>query len=412
MGKKQALKNKPTDSVSHTDEIPSIPLVQRKPLFFNTLMRSFLVGIGMLIIIIFLAALTVSFAYVSKVSSASGLRTSQILSLAYSGLTHPVTLSNGRINILVLGLDEDNLRDNSVNNTDTIMVISINVKNGNIITFSFPRDLYIPEFKSKINGLYDIQSKKDPTHASALIKSQVEKLSGISIQHVLLIPVSELKQLIDAVGGIDVSVQRAFTDYLYPIEGRERMDCTTQAATSSNEPLALSSLLVSGKIKRSDLFGLAAQYPCRYQYVHFDVGTIHLNGEQALTYVRSRHSLDPIEGTDDARVRRQQQVISILIKKMENPALIKQPQYIGKLLGLYIQDFNRYVSLSDVIAIGKQFLVHHLTPEFVSHQFTIQQDGQKGILYHPSDALYGTWVYLPVDPTWNQLTTTVQSWLK
>src|SRR5258708_38682320 len=48
-------------------------------------------------------------------------------------------------------------------------------------------------------------------------------------------------------------------------------------------------------------------FPCRYEVLHFDKGTTHMDGETALKYVRSRHSLQ--DGNDFGRATRQRNLL-------------------------------------------------------------------------------------------------------
>ena len=72
-------------------------------------------------------------------------------------------------------------------------------------------------------------------------------------------------------GGLDIDVDRTFDDYAYPIEGNEDATCglTDQQIASDSAAIA------SGSATELDSF------PCRYKHIHFDKGSMHMDGETA-----------------------------------------------------------------------------------------------------------------------------------
>src|SRR6202044_4061424 len=64
--------------------------------------------------------------------------------------------------------------------------------------------------------------------------------------------------------------------------------------------------------------------PCRFKHIHFNKGEQHMDGETALEYVRSRHALGP-EGSDFARSKRQEKVISAFKAKLFSAGTILNP---------------------------------------------------------------------------------------
>ncbi|MCA9749527.1 MAG: LCP family protein, partial [Romboutsia sp.] len=96
-------------------------------------------------------------------------------------------------------------------------------------------------------------------------------------------------------GGIEIDVPNAFIDYKYPIEGRE------------NAPENL-----------------------RYETLDFKAGLQTMDGETALKYARSRHSVNIEEAGDFARARRQQLVIeSIKNKVLSAESLFNANKYLN-----------------------------------------------------------------------------------
>lgn len=183
--------------------------------------------------------------------------------------------NDNNINVLIMG--KAGGAHDGPDLTDTMILATVNTTNKNISTVSIPRDLWIPDLKTKINSTY-YYGKND------LAKKTVGQIFDTDVPYSVLIDFSGFKNIIDAVGGIDVNVENSFTDKLYPIAGKENDKCIT----------------------------------CRYETITFEKGNQKMDGDTALKFVRSRHSVGD-EGTDIAREARQQKVIDALKNKLTNP---------------------------------------------------------------------------------------------
>ena len=178
------------------------------------------------------------------------------------------------VNILVLG--KGGVGHEAPDLTDTVIFISISDKKISLI--SLPRDIWVPEIRAKLNSAY--YWGKLP-----LTKTTVQKMVGVPIQYGLVIDFSGFRKIVDALGGVEIDVQNAFTDEKYPIAGKENDSCM----------------------------------PCRYETVKFKKGKQIMDGETALKFVRSRNA-EGDEGTDAARAARQQLVIDAIKNKVvSNP---------------------------------------------------------------------------------------------
>lgn len=178
---------------------------------------------------------------------------------------------NGRINILLLGAAGEHKPGGNL--TDTVMIMSIDMKNKKVALLSLPRDLYIqiPEsqYFTKINSLYTIGIKENK--GADLIKKAVEKITSLEINYYLAVDFEAFEKIIDDIGGVNVISTFDIYDTRYP----------------------------------------GPNYS--YETFSLDKGLHLLDGKTALKYVRERHS-DP-EG-DFGRARRQQQVIQAVKNKM------------------------------------------------------------------------------------------------
>jgi len=262
--------------------------IKRKILSHVTLVRIFIVFllVGILALVGFLA-----------VKGTQALNIPTYFNTAYNFFTAPVSqlASYGsRTNILVMGKSGD-MRDGS-DLTDTMMLVSVSLTNRDVNIISIPRDTWIPEIRAKINSAYYWGNQKTPGGGITFAKAITEEVVGVPIQYGAVIDFSGFKDIVDQLGGIQVNVENSFTDYYYPIAGKENDTC-------SGDP----------------------QLMCRYETVTFNAGLQTMNGDTALRFVRSRHALG-VEGTDVAREARQQKVIDAIKNKLLDKRTYMNPQ--------------------------------------------------------------------------------------
>lgn len=210
--------------------------------------------------------------------------------------------------------------------TDSIMIAHADLKKNKIALISLPRDLWVSlptksgeDFHSKINSVYQIglfpKTFPDVNVSKAgstdVLKGAIKTITGLAIDNVLTIDFAGFEKAVDALGGIDVQVQKTFDDYEYPIDGKE-------ADTCDKKDQELEDAL---KLATSAAIGVApTAFPCRFEQLHFDAGKVHMDGATALKYVRSRHSLQ--DGSDFGRAARQQQFVKAMKDKLLNVSIL------------------------------------------------------------------------------------------
>lgn len=212
--------------------------------------------------------------------------------------------------------------------TDTMMVLRLDLEKHTAMVVSIPRDIWVKiptttdeEFYRKINSVYQtglfrknypaVPAKYDGEQgASELIKETVGTIVGFPIDNYLALDFDGFKQAVDTLGGVDINVERSFTDIEYPIDGKEAdlcgVDPNDLAKFEELEKIATESPEVA--------------YPCRYETLQFNAGEQHMNGETALKFVRSRHSLQ--DGGDFGRARRQQLFLDAMREKIFSVTVI------------------------------------------------------------------------------------------
>jgi len=180
--------------------------------------------------------------------------------------------TDGRTNLVFLGMGGEGHEGGDL--TDSIIFVSLDHATQSITLIPLPRDIWVTTMQAKINTAYHYGNEKRVGGGRDLAKSSVSEILGVPVHYALALDFQGFIQAIDAVGGIDVQVERSFDDYKYPIPGKENA------------------------LPESD----------RYEHLHFDAGLTHMDGTTALKFARSRYA-EGEEGTDFSREARQQKII-------------------------------------------------------------------------------------------------------
>jgi polyisoprenyl-teichoic acid--peptidoglycan teichoic acid transferase len=178
-----------------------------------------------------------------------------------------------RTNILLLGTDDSPERG-SVGRTDTIILATVVPLKPYVGMLSIPRDLWVnvPGVgEQRINTAYFFAEANVPGSGSTAALQTVRDNFGVPVRYYAVIHMIGLTSIVDALGGIDINLDS-------PIGG----------------------------------------YPA---------GTYHLNGDDALSFVRERSSSD-----DFSRMLRAQILLSAMFRKVIEPsAWVSLPQFINSL---------------------------------------------------------------------------------
>ncbi len=285
-------------------------------------------------------------------------------------------------NIVLLGIG--GAKHDGPDLSDTIIFANVNVKQNKMHMFSIPRDLWIPDVNDKINSIYADQKEKG--RGIPAVKSVLGKITGQTIDYVLVLDFEGFTKLVDQLGGIDVDVINTLDDYHYPLEGLEEDECG-----KTEEDIKAFTATVSAEIELWEYF------PCRYKHLHVPRGNNHLDGQLALEFVRSRHGVG-VEGSDFARSRRQQLVISALKEKAFSLGVILNPV---KLIGVYnilkdnIDTDINIEKVDDFIKLARQLQNGEITSHVVDQGD--EANNRYGLLANPpiSEEYRFKWVLSP-----------------
>jgi LCP family protein required for cell wall assembly len=212
-------------------------------------------------------------------------------------------------NILVLGTDNAPIAQRAGDrHSDSIMLVRSDPKNHRIAYLSIPRDMVvsIPGIgTAKINAAMQ-------SGGPALAIRTVHDLTGLPINHVVVVNFSDFKDLIDALGGVTIDVPKRIVS--------DRFDCPFSAAR------------------------------CRtWQGWRFAKGTQHMDGQRALIYSRIRvNRLDPGE-TDFTRQARQQAVTQAVMSKLTSVGTLAKAPFDA---GSWVKPITTDLSTGQLMSLG------------------------------------------------------------
>jgi len=236
-----------------------------------------------------------------------------------------VDLPPGTINIALLGVDKRPTKE--FNNTDVIMIASINPDVPAVTLLSIPRDtpVYIPGRQVwKVNTAYGNGGGIE------LFKDTIRYNFGLKIDYYALVNFSALVHSVDILGGIDVvatcPIQHAFPRDPYYMGGiyvgRDYVDTFTGEVWKAGTKVPLTVLDLPKP------------------------GVYSLDGQHALAYVRARKG---IPGGDVDRGRREQRVVRALFAKAKQLGTITK---IPELLNAFDEDVKTDLTLPQLVQLA------------------------------------------------------------
>lgn len=194
----------------------------------------------------------------------------------------PAEAANAK-NILILGSDSRDPDNTSGSRSDTIILAHLPKDRSSAQLFSIPRDtwVHVPASKDGRQGNRDAKINASFAWGGIpLMVQSVEQFTGVRIDHVALVDFSGFKEIVDALGGVEITVDQNFTS------------------------------TISGGRK-------------------FVKGTQVMDGATALDYARERYSFP--DG-DFTRIKHQQQVIKAILDKAASGGLLTDPGRLNSFL--------------------------------------------------------------------------------
>jgi LCP family protein required for cell wall assembly len=251
---------------------------------------------------------------------------------------------DGRLDLLLVGSDAG--PDRWSLRTDTMIVLSVQVKTGRAALFGIPRNLVgVPlppesatatrsgRFPGLLNALYVYamgHPKQFPggdARGMRAVAGAVQELIGVRLDGMVVVNLGGFVRLVDELGGLWIDIPSPLYDKNYPLEDG------------------------SGHI-----------------VLDLDAGCQHLDGRTALAYARSRH-----QDSDYGRMRRQQTVLLSLRRQLDPVKLVpKAPALIriaGDSLWMTVKrsEIRGLAKLAKQVDVRRVARVLFVPPRYPSH---------------------------------------------
>ena len=200
--------------------------------------------------------------------------------------TEALLVAKDKTTVMIMGVDE---RKDDVGRSDTLMLATVDPKKKSASLLSIPRDtrVHVPGYGyDKINVAYSLGGHN-------LTQDTVEEFLDTPVDHYVLIKVPAFKRIIDAIGGVDIDVEK-------------RMEYVDEWDDDGGLVIDL--------------------YP----------GPQHMDGATAITYVRYRD-----EEGDIGRIERQQKFMKAVMDQVMSPSIIPRlPNIIREVMGSVETDLS------------------------------------------------------------------------
>ncbi|WP_428952854.1 LCP family protein [Streptomyces sp. cg35] len=197
----------------------------------------------------------------------------------------PTVLVDGAQNLLLIGSDSragansKYGRNDGTQRSDTTILLHVAADRKSATAVSFPRDLMVDvpacrkQNGDRIEPMFAMFNYAFEVGGSACTIRTVEKLTGVRIDHHMVVDFDGFKDMVDAVDGVEVCLDK-------PIDDADA-------------------------------------------HLKLAPGRHVLNGEQALGYVRARKSIG--NGSDTDRMDRQQRFLGALVEKVQSSGVLLNP---------------------------------------------------------------------------------------
>ncbi len=243
-------------------------------------------------------------------------------------------------NILILGIDSRSIKSTK-SRSDVMIILTINENTKKIVMSSIMRDIYVNipgrTKNAKINAACAYGG-------AALAVKTVESNFGIKIDNFMLVNFYSFMDIVDALGGVDVEINKSEMKYIngYIAEINKKMG-----------------------------------HGEKHGQMYMTGSNVHLTGKQAMGYVRVRYS----GNADYERTERQREVLEQLIKKARTANYSKLVNILESVTGNIATDMTSSEILGHA-ANASKYLNYEIS------QFRIPLDGtQKGATYAGASVL-------------------------
>lgn len=228
--------------------------------------------------------------------------------------TSTVEAADGKINVLLMGVDVDGLR------TDAIMLASFDTETKEVNMLSIPRDtkMYIGNRYQKINAAHAFVDESGEIGGATATCEAVTRITGIPINYYVDFSFDAVAHVIDELGPIEFTIPDLYGDGV----------------------------------------GMVYDDPVQSLHINLPPGDYQLNGQQAVWLMRYRHgNVNPSTGVfkgyvngDSDRVEMQQKFLKAVVDQKVNASLILKIPSIFKDIS---SEIKTNFTLSEVIKYSK-----------------------------------------------------------
>ncbi len=305
-----------------------------------------------ILIAVFIILATLCYVGISSIGAANNILAKDI---SFSSLLKQSSLkqTDGITNVLLLGKGGSNHPGGQL--TDTIMLARIRSSDKKIALVSIPRDLLVTipgNGQVRINEAYALgfiaekdQDKKSDagTKATSVV---IEKTLAVPVHYYTVVDFLGFKDLVDALGGITINVEKELNDPYYP---RDYFTDNGYVKTDAYAPL------------------------------YVKAGVQNMDGEAALKFSRSRETT-----SDFDRAARQQKVLFAIKEKALSIGVLSNPVKMNNIftsLGIHIRTSFDANELKDILGVFES-----MTKDKIVNK--VLDNSESGLLVSSSEGFY------------------------
>ncbi len=318
----------------------------------------------------------------------------------------------GRVNILLLGMRGEGVEGGGLL-ADTIMVLSIHPKNGDTDTskaslISVPRDLYVKvpgrDEHRKINAVFALGEER--AHGGGGMEDMrtiVGEVTGLDIPYAVTINFQGFKDLVNAIGGINVHLDQPFEEGMQFRGLEKRCDGVRFTVFSGSYE--------EKRIQRKNgtYYANPKRYPLCFEKMttqaiselecggdfKLPAGDNQLDGDKALCYARARYT-----SSDFERARRQQEVIKLIKAKALSLGTLTDFSKVSAML----DSLGNNVSTNLEAWEMKHLLdLYQKVGDPGSINQKVLENSEEGLLYNPPQTKETGYILLPIGDTYDRI---------
>jgi LCP family protein required for cell wall assembly len=215
-----------------------------------------------------------------------------------------------RIYVLLMGLDYDYSTNDEPTSkdarTDKIEAFALDFPSRVIKSVAVPRDMdaVVNGHDDKINDAYHYGGARNSEIVVGSFLGMPQNDRGTYFDRYLTLRINASKEVIDAIGGLDVPVTET--------------------------------------LNYDDTWG--------HLHIHFKPGLYHMNGDEAVSYARFRHDAC----SDPCRIKRQQQIEHLTIEKLKNDKF-NDVAHIAQLIDVVRRNVDTNLTVDEMKSLGWYF---------------------------------------------------------